>query len=99
MVERIMLCKLHEPSARHEVAALTRGALFELEGLEELSVGLPADPASEKSWDMSVVMSFSTLASQKAALETEAFTRFMERELAPRCSVIKAWNFERLPGG
>jgi hypothetical protein len=95
MVERIMLFKLTEPSARQELAALVRASLYDLEGLEELSVGLPADPASEKSWDLSLILRFPSLAIQNAALEGSPFKELMERKLLGRCAVIKAWSFER----
>jgi hypothetical protein len=95
MVERIMLFKLEDPSTRTEVAALTRTAFYDLEGLEELSVGLPADPASEKSWDMSVVMRFSSLARQNEALASSAFRNYLEQQMLGRYAVMKAWSFER----
>jgi hypothetical protein len=95
MVERIILFKLTDPSARHELASLTRSSLYDLDGLEELSVGLPADPASEKSWDFSLILRFPSLAVQNAALESGAFKELMERKLAGRCAVIKGWSFER----
>ena len=60
MVERIMLFKLVDASSRDEVAALTLKSLAGLRLLEELSVGLPADEPSAKSWDLSVVMGFAS---------------------------------------
>lgn len=95
MVERIMLFKLNVPSTRAEVAALTRQALYDLAGVEELSVGLPADAASEKSWDLSVVLRFSSLARQNEVLESDAFKDFLDVQLQGRYAVMKAWSFER----
>ena len=96
MVERILLLKLNDPSTRDEVAALTVDALSKLPDLEELSVGVPADAASEKSWDVSIVLGVANLALLNALLESALFTSWHDGSLAGRCAVIKAWNFERL---
>jgi len=95
MVERIMLLKLHEPGERGELAKFVRDTLVELEGVDEVSVGLPADAASAKSWDVSVVMSFVSEASQAITLAHPTFTAFMER-VSAGSQVVKAWSFERL---
>jgi hypothetical protein len=96
MVERIMLFKLSDPESRRDVAERVRAALYDLDGAEELSVGLPADPASEKSWDLCVVLRFSTLLRQNEALESSTFRKFLGVEMQGRYEVVKAWSFERL---
>lgn len=95
MVERIMLLKLHDSAERAELAKFVRATLIELAGVEEVSVGLPADVAAAKSWDISVVLLFASEATTTIALESDAFKAFYA-ELSPRVQVIKAWNFERL---
>jgi hypothetical protein len=96
VVERIILFKLNEPTTRDEVAALTQAALGNLADVEELSVGVPADAASEKSWDLSVVLGVANLALLNTVLESPAFSRYLDVTLHGRCAVIKAWTFERL---
>jgi hypothetical protein len=96
MVERIMLFKLHDPEQRGELAKLARDTLIDLEGIEEISVGLPADPASAKSWDMSLVLAFASEAAQNVVLGGAAFRELIEQRLGERVQVLKGWSFERL---
>lgn len=96
MVERIILFKLHDPQTRHEVAELTLAALKDLRELEELSVGVPADTASEKSWDLSIVLGVDNLSLLDTLLASEAFTGYLEQTMKDRYQVVKAWSFERL---
>lgn len=95
MVERITLFKLVDGAARAGVAAEARAALAKLEGVRELSVGLPSDAASEKSWDVSVIMRFDEQTALERALESRVFTDFIAA-MAGRYAVIKAWSFARL---
>lgn len=96
MVERIMLFKLTEPSTRQAIAALTVSTLSKLSDIEELSVGVPADPSAEKSWDLSVVIGVPNLALLDALLASNTFSTFMEKTMNGRYTVMKAWSFERL---
>jgi hypothetical protein len=95
MVERIMLLKLHEPSERNELAKQLRASLLELDGVEDVSVGLPADLAAEKSWDISIVLLFASEATTSITLESDTFKAFASM-LSSKTQVVKAWNFERL---
>jgi hypothetical protein len=96
MVERILLFKLKDPQTRDEVASLTLRALSAVRTLEELSVGLPADEAAEKSWDLSVVMGFATQEDLDGALESSFFHSYIQRDMEGRYEVLKAWNFKRV---
>lgn len=96
MVERIILFKLNDPATREEVAALTVAALDDIDSIEELSVGLPADASSEKSWDLSLVIGVVNLALLDTVLVSEAFTAYLDGEMKARSAVIKAWSFERI---
>lgn len=99
MIERIMLFKLHDPSTRDEVANLSLAMLSELENaaaIDELSVGTPADEASLKSWDLSVVIGVANLALLNTVLESSPFQAYLDGAMKERCAVIKAWSFERL---
>lgn len=91
-----MLFKLNEPATRDEVAALTQNALSSIADVEELSVGVPADAASEKSWDLSVVIGVANLALLNTVLESRAYTAYLEDTMQGRYAVLKAWTFERL---
>ena len=94
MVERIILFKLNDPTTREECAALTASALEDLGSIEELSIGLPADASSEKSWDLSLVIGVANLALLDNVLASEAFTLF-DGEMKARSAEVKAWSFER----
>lgn len=96
MVERIMLFKLNDPATRDEVAAMTDAALAKLPDIEELSVGVPADAASEKSWDLSIVIGVNNLSLLDSVLESRAFTTYLDDTMKGRYAVLKAWTFERL---
>lgn len=96
MVERILLFKLKDPSTRKETASIAIRALSALRMLEELSVGVPADESSAKSWDISVVMGFATADDLQAALGHPLFHSFLQHDMAERYEVLKAWSFERV---
>jgi hypothetical protein len=96
MVERILLFKLNDSSKREEIAALSLRALSAIRKLEELSVGLPADEASSKSWDLSVVMGFATQEDLELALESPFFHSYMQRDMEGKYEVVKAWSFARV---
>ena len=96
MVERIMLFKLNDPATRDDVAQVTLRSLAKLPDLEELSVGVPADAASEKSWDLSVVLGVANLALLNSVLESRPYLSYLEDTMQGRFEVMKAWTFERL---
>lgn len=96
MVERIILFKLNDPATRDECAALTVATLDKIDAIEELSVGLPADASSEKSWDLSLVIGVANLALLDSVLEGADFTAYLDGTMKERCAVIKAWSFERV---
>jgi len=96
MIERIILFKLKDSATRDECAALTAAALDGIDAIEELSVGLPADASSEKSWDLSLVIGVANLSLLDTVLESDAFTAYLHGTMKDRCEVIKAWSFERL---
>ncbi len=93
MVDRILLFKLLDSTTRDAVAALIQSELGNLQGLSQLRVGVPADEASAKSWDVSCVLSFRDLGDHDRALASLAFTTSMEQHLGTLSVVIKAWSF------
>ena len=93
MVERILLFKLVDAHERDNVAALLKRDLAQLSGLTQVSVGVPADEASAKSWDLSCVLRFESLRALDAALASDGFKACIEGTVQARCAVIKAWSF------
>lgn len=98
MVERIVLFKFQQshanPASRGEVATRARELLSAIPSVGALSVGIPADPPSEKSWDLSLVLRFETLEDVEAFRAHPAHREFVDVFLGSRLEVIKAWNFE-----
>ncbi|MFW6049901.1 MAG: Dabb family protein [Myxococcota bacterium] len=98
MIERIVLFKLKDEHAteagRREVAEHSRRVLARLDRVVGLSVGVPADDASEKSWDVSIVVRFRSMDDVRAYLVDPAHRRYVDEYMKPRMEVVKAWNFE-----
>lgn len=90
---RIALFKLHEGVGRDAFAQRLHQTLSALEGLASLQVGLPADAAAEKSWDLSVVLTFQDADALRATLASEPYREAFEGALAQQVHVLKAWNF------
>jgi len=95
MFQRIALLKLDTdhatPDARASAAASLRSVLAR--GGFDASVGLPADDAAEKSWDVSLTVAFRTRA-QLDAFDSAAFLRDSSGLAAGAIAVIKGWSFE-----
>ena len=94
MIERIVLFKLVEPETRQAAAEQARAQLAALPGLKSMTVGVPSDPASLRSWDLSVILRFADQPATDAALASPAFEGFMEETMEDRYEVVKAWSFE-----
>jgi hypothetical protein len=78
---------------RAEVAEHARTALAALPGVVEVAVGIPADGPSEKAWDLSIDVSFGSIADVEVYRMHPDHRAFVDEYLAPRMEVIKAWNF------
>lgn len=96
MIERIILFKLKDSSEREALAAESLELLAKLPDVDELSVGVPADEGSAKSWDLSVVIGFANAALLTKFLESTQFEAYLEGVMKDRIEVVKAWSFERL---
>jgi hypothetical protein len=98
VIERITLIKLEPQWATGEQrAALAQAATEKLGGLPgvvELRVGLPADEASQKSWDLSLTARFASLEQVQPYLDHPAHQGYLNHDLGPKLAVIKAWNFQ-----
>lgn len=97
MIERIVLFKLKDEycndAARAEIAARTRADIGALKNVRGVSVGVPADESSEKSWDLSLVVQFDTLEDVDAYMIDPAHRAYVDAYMHERVEVIKAWNF------
>ena len=97
MIDRIVLFKLKDEyandDARAEIAAHSREALGLIPGLVEVRVGVPADEASTRSWDLSIVVRFADLEAMNAYVEHPDHMRYYEY-MVPRMEVVKYWAFD-----
>jgi hypothetical protein len=95
MIDRIVLTKLSDPAARHEVARLVKDKVLAVSGLAGLQVGLPGDAAAARSWDVSLVLSCETAEGLDTLLASRAVAEVLEL-LEARGEFVKAWSFERI---
>ena len=98
MIERIVLFKLKDDycndAARAEIAARTRKDIGALPQVRAVSVGVPADEASEKSWDISLVVRFDSLEDVAEYAVDPDHRAYVDQYMRERVEVIKAWNFQ-----
>jgi len=98
MIERIVLFKLKEEycndAARAAFAERTRTDLSALEGVRSVTVGTPADQASEASWDISIVVRFDSMEDVQRYIVDPAHRAYVDGYAMPRIEVRKAWNFQ-----
>ncbi len=97
MIERIVLFKLKDEycndAARAEFAARTQRDLGAIENVRSVTVGLPADDASEASWDISILVQFDSMEDVEQYIADPAHRAYVEGYAMPRIEVRKAWNF------
>jgi len=97
MIERIVLFKLKDQysneASRSEFAERTRADLGALKNVQAVSVGIPADEASEASWDISIVVRFETMDDLDRYIHDPDHRAYVDDFTAPRIQVRKAWNF------
>lgn len=98
MIERIVLFKLKDEycndAARDEIAARTRIDIGALKDVRSVSVGVPADEATKKSWDLSLIVRFDTLEDVEAYKVDPAHRAYVDDYMHDRIELIKAWNFQ-----
>ena len=97
MVERIVLFKLKDQycntASRTEFAERTRADLGALDDVRAVTVGIPADEASEASWDISIVLQFDSMEDVERYIVDPAHRAYVDNYATPRLEVRKAWNF------
>ena len=98
MIQRIVLFKLKDEycndHARAEFAERTRKDLGALSQVRGVTVGVPADEASEASWDIAITVSFDSMDDVKAYIVDPAHRAYVDVYATPRIEVRKAWNFQ-----
>jgi hypothetical protein len=97
-IERYVLLKLHiqyaTPEGRDEVVAESRRALSQVTGVRTVWVGVPADDASARSWDVAIRVTLDDVADIPAYLDDPVHRAYADEFLAPRVEFKKVWNFE-----
>ena len=97
MIERIVLYKLKDEycndAARAEIAERTRVDLGALQDVRAVTVGVPADEASEASWDISIIVQFDSMEDMQKYMVDPAHRAYVDNYATPRVEVRKAWNF------
>ena len=98
MIQRIVLFKLKDEycndAARAEFVKRTRADLGALSQVRSVTVGSPADEASEASWDIAITVSFDSMDDVKAYIPDPAHRAYVDGYASPKIEVRKAWNFE-----
>jgi Stress responsive A/B Barrel Domain len=98
MIQRVVAIKLKpaysNAADRAQAAAASREVLGAIPGVRALDVGLPADVAAEKSWDLLLLLRFDDLDAVEAYRAHANHRRYMDVFLRPMLDVIKVWNFE-----
>ena len=100
MMERYLFVKLVSEQSTEEgrrFCASEARALAGAEGLQSLTVGLPADAAALAAWDMSLVLRFASLEAADLFFEGPAYRAYTEGFLGACGRVIKAWTFDVAP--
>jgi hypothetical protein len=97
VIDRIVILKLQpehaNPAGRAAIAQRCLEVLRPLDGVLGVTVGVPADEASERSWDVSITVRVASMADLDAYRANPVHRRFVDEWLSPRTDVKKAWNF------
>jgi hypothetical protein len=97
MIQRIVLFKLKDEycndAARTEFVERTSKDLSKLDQVRSLTVGAPADEASEASWDIAITVCFDSMEDLRAYIPEPAHRAYVDGYAMPRIEVLKAWNF------
>ena len=97
MIERYVFVRLKPEHAtergRAEIMARSV-ALAKLPGVLDLTIGVPADASAASAWDLSLTLSFESLADVERYLEHPVHAAYHQGFLEARAQVIKAWSFE-----
>ena len=97
MVERVALIKLKPahatPAERKAIVQRALADLAGLPGVASLSAGVPADAASEASWDVIITVRCASPADLEAYRAHPIHRRFVDEVVVPLSDVRKGWSF------
>ena len=97
MVERVALIKLKPehatPATRSAIVQRALVELAALPGVASLSAGVPADAASEASWDVIITVRCASTAELEAYRNHPRHRSFVDQVVAPVSDVRKGWSF------
>ena len=97
MIERVVLFKLKDEyrneAARAEFAERTRADLSALENVRSVTVGVPADEATEATWDIRIAVHFDSMTDVQQYIVDPAHRAYVDTYATPRLQARKAWNF------
>jgi hypothetical protein len=94
MIDRIVLFKLRDdlsnPAGRVSIASELEAVVRAEHPMLSATIGLPADAASERSWDLAITLICEPPSSTRAGAEDALIAALGDRLL-----LHKAWSFER----
>ncbi len=97
MIERFVMLKLKpewsNEAGRAAVLAHSMDVLPRVPQVRDVHVGLPADDASERSWDIALVIRLDRIEDLPAYAVDPLHADYVGNYLAPRVECKKAWNF------
>jgi hypothetical protein len=99
MIQRIQLYKLDaqaEGRSPEQAARALAAEVARAKGPLSATVGLPADPPSARSWDLSLVLTFEDGAAAAAFLGGDTLRDAVQRSLGAAIVVEKGWTFESI---
>lgn len=99
MIQRIQLYKLGAEGGGPTPEEAARALALEVgrvAGPHRVSIGLPRDPASVRSWDVSLVLEFDDADQGDAFLAGGALDDAVRRALGSAIVVEKGWTFTAL---
>lgn len=96
MISRVVLVKLKAErlAEREAIAAHARQVLGSLADVVSATVGVPADEASARSWDLCFEVRLADAAALERYGQDPTHRAFVEGYMGPRAEMRKAWNFE-----
>ena len=98
MIERYVFIKLKDAHAtttgKADVVEETKAKLPGLPGVLSVTVGTPADEATQSSWDVSIVVRFAKIEEVENYRVHPVHRDYVDNFLRPQMESIKAWNFE-----
>ncbi len=101
MTTRFVMLKLTDEYAtdagRAEVVRHSLEVLPSIPGVTGAQAGGPSDPASARSWDISLVIEFDRVEDIDPYIVHPIHRTYVDGFLAPRVECKKAWNFDLEP--